>query len=79
MVYNSPNMHNTKTAEKMVKMRSYFGASTPELATWVGHELDGLAPHQCRRAGVVSVSRCRDLRDGVLAGVGCSSLTLRFS
>jgi len=66
---------------KMVEMWSYFGESTrtPELATWVGHELGGLAPHQCRWAGVVWAPRCRDLRDGLLAGVGCSSLTLRFS
>ena len=64
---------------KMVEMWSYFGASTPELATWVDHELGGLASHQCRWAGVVWAPRCRDLRDGLLAGVGCSSLTLRFS
>jgi len=51
----------------------------PEHATWIGHELGGLASHQCRWAGVVWVPRCRDLRDELLAGVGCSSLTLRFS
>jgi len=28
---------------------------------------------------VVWSPRCRDLCDGLLAGVGCSSLTLRFS
>jgi len=64
---------------KIVEMWSYFGVSTPELAKWVGHALGGLAPHQCRWAGVVWASHCRDLCDGLLAGVSCSSLTLRFS
>jgi len=63
----------------MVEMWSYFGASTPELATWVDHELGWLASHPCRWAGVVWAPCCRDLRDGLLAGVGCSSLNLRFS
>jgi len=38
-----------------------------------------IVPHQCRWAGVVWAPRCHDLRDGLLAGVGCSSLTLRYS
>ena len=49
------------------------------LAAWASQELSGSAPHQCRWAGVVWAPRCRDLRDGLLAGVGCSSLTFRFS
>ena len=63
----------------MVEMWSYFGNSTTELVTWVDHVLGGLAPHQCRWAVVVWASRCRDLHDGLFAGVGRSSLTIRFS
>jgi len=69
----------TQNGGKMVEMWSYFGASTPELAPWASHELGGLAPHQCRWVGVVWAPHCRDLHDGLLAGFGCSSLTLRFS
>ena len=36
---------NTKT-ENGEKCESYFGAWTPWLAAWVGHELDGSAPHR---------------------------------
>ena len=32
-----------KTAGKWRKCESYFGASTPWLAAWAGHELGGLA------------------------------------
>jgi len=67
------------TAGKWWKCDPISEHPTPELVTWVGHELGGLASHQCRWAGVVWAPRCRDLRDGLLAGVGCSSLTLCFS
>jgi len=37
-----------ETAGKWRKCESYFRASTPWLVAWVGHELSGLAPHQCK-------------------------------
>jgi len=45
--------------------RGYISAIFPPfLVDWL--------PHQCRWAGVVWAPWCRDLRDGLLAGVGCS-------
>jgi len=52
---------------------------TPWLSAWAGYELRGSAPHQCRWAGVVWAPRLSWLRDELLAGVSCSSLTLCFS
>jgi len=37
-----------KTAGKWQKCESYFRALTLWLVAWAGHELGGLAPHQCR-------------------------------
>jgi len=51
---------HTVTAGKWRKYESYFRASTLWLAAGAGHELDGSAPHQCRRADVVLAPRCRD-------------------
>ena len=72
-------IHPQKTAGKWWKCDPISEHPTPELATWVGHEFGGLVSHQCRWAGVVWAPRCPDLSDGLLVGVGCSSLTLRFS
>jgi len=57
-----------KTAGKWRKCESYFGASTPWLAAWTGHELGGSAPHQCTWAGVVLAPRCRDFVMGWCGG-----------
>jgi hypothetical protein len=55
-----PDVIGTPTAGKWRKCESYFGASTRELAAWVGHELGGQAPHQSRWASFVWAPRCRD-------------------
>jgi len=59
---------HVQTAGKWWKCESYFGALTPWLADWAGYELGGLAPHQCRWAGVVWSPRCRDCVMGCLRG-----------
>ena len=41
-------IYNEETAGKWQTCESYFGALTPWLAAWAGHELGGSAPHQCR-------------------------------
>jgi len=33
---------------------------TKQHKPWAGYELDGLAPHRCRREGIVWTARCHD-------------------
>ena len=41
-------IYREKTAGKWWKCDPISEHLTPELTTWVGHELGGLASHQCR-------------------------------
>jgi len=62
-------LHKHIWVGKWQKCEFYFGALTPWLAAWAGHELGGSAPHQCRWAGVVWAPRCRDCVMGFLRGL----------
>jgi len=50
----------------------------PGLMRWTMNLVDWLRTSADER-DVVWAPHCRDLRDGLLVGVGCSSLTFRFS
>jgi len=61
---------------KMAKMWIISGQLPPRLATRAGHGPDGWTPHQYRWADVVwAPSVLSWLRDGLLWGFGCFSLT----